>query len=276
MSRVRNPTLDQCFECREHALSLAFVFSAEGSLERGHYSDKLLSVCGRCGGGAIEIYSLDRFERPHDMYWWVTLDPAQTQALRQWLASCPAPLSGSCVCAVHAARLVSDGFAAGLRSDRGCEVAGRAVFEREQLALVQGARVPLRPQPPRVERRLDQRVPPQQTRFYIAGLRPLKRVVTGSGELVVLKMSWETCAFEDGLEYLHRIMYGDEVDEVTEDEFIQHVEALRGERLQRDGALGALYSVIEATESAECELVAELRRRTYALFQELHPDPYYD
>jgi hypothetical protein len=120
--------------------------------------------------------------------------------------------------------------------------------------------------------------------YYIVGLRPVKFLPTPDGGLAVVKMNWETGIFEYGMEYLARATSSDsDVDHVSEDEFIQHVESLRARRLRGDGPIFALYQTLNAVEDAakaqgrrlddeEAALVAELRRRTYAMFQAAHPD----
>ena len=73
----------------------------------------------------------------------------------------------------------------------------------------------------------------EQPTYYVVGLRPVRFVPTPQGGLAVLKMNWETGAFEYGNEYLDKVTYGkDDVEAVSEDEFIQHVESLRARRLK--------------------------------------------
>lgn len=125
-------------------------------------------------------------------------------------------------------------------------------------------------------------------RYYIVGLRPVKFVDTPSGGMTVLKMNWDTGVFEYGMEYLARAMSSDsDVDRVSEDEFIQHVESLRGRRLEGEGPIFALYQTINGIEDVakaqeraltdtEDALIAELRRQTHAMFQAAYPDPVSD
>ena len=121
-------------------------------------------------------------------------------------------------------------------------------------------------------------------RYYTVGLRPVKFVRAANGGLAVLKMNWETGVFEYGMDYLARAMSSDsDVDRVDEDDFIQHVESLRARRIYGEGPLSALYQAINSIEDVakaqdrqltaeEYDLRAELRRQTYAKFQEAHPD----
>jgi hypothetical protein len=97
-------------------------------------------------------------------------------------------------------------------------------------------------------------------------------------------MSWKTGVFELGMQFYYRTHSSDgDVDEVSEDEFIQHVESLRAQRLNPEGTLGALYPLIKAMEEKgkstltpeERTWLAETKRQTHALFQAEHPDPEY-
>jgi hypothetical protein len=120
--------------------------------------------------------------------------------------------------------------------------------------------------------------------YYIVGARPVCFAPTADGGAMLLKMSWETGEFEPGLEYLHEItrppVYSDTTS-VSEDEFIQATEAWRARNLKGDGTIFALYSVLNAFEDQaaseqralredERVLVEELRRQTYALFEQEH------
>jgi hypothetical protein len=121
--------------------------------------------------------------------------------------------------------------------------------------------------------------------YHVVGIRPVKIMQTPSGRITCLKMSWETGAFELGMEYLLRTRsIGGDVERLTEDEFIQHVESLRAERLRGEGAIFALYELIREMEKAasaerraftpeESRWLAEVKRQTYAMFQAEHPDP---
>lgn len=122
-------------------------------------------------------------------------------------------------------------------------------------------------------------------RYYLLGILPIKLVPTPEGGMTVLRMSWESLAFEYGNEHLDRLMLGTgDVERVTEDEFIQHVESLRARRYAKDDALGAVYQVINGFEDVamdqgrpmtdeEVAMVATLRRETYQRFRAAYPDP---
>ena len=121
--------------------------------------------------------------------------------------------------------------------------------------------------------------------YYIDGLLPVKFVPTADGGVAILKMSWDTGAFEHAPE-LQRYIYhatGD-VRAVSEEQFLQHVEAMRARRLSGDGPVYALYQVMNGIEDVAREegreltadeerLLAQLRRESAALFARDHPDP---
>ncbi len=117
-------------------------------------------------------------------------------------------------------------------------------------------------------------------RYYVVFARPVKVVEIENGGMTVLKLNWETGIFEYGMELLDEILIGrDEVEQVTEDEFIQHVEEIRGHRLREKGTVYALYDIINGLEEVAKEegreltlkeraMIAALRRETYTLFEE--------
>jgi hypothetical protein len=121
--------------------------------------------------------------------------------------------------------------------------------------------------------------------YFIIGDLPVKFVATPDGGLEVLKMSWTSGRFESGMEFYARAgSSSPDVEQVSEDEFIQQVEGLRGRRVRVEGSLAALYELINATEDIaeeegralspeEQALLAQLRRQTYELFQAEYPDP---
>ena len=290
--------LDRCFECKRQGLTTTFVFSSRGTKhgEASHsfvYDYKLLATCPSCSAAHVEIFSHDCFsyDEPWDMYWWAALAPDQAALLAGLLAPCPRKLDPACSCPLHAHKdLVPDGLAAGMTSTPGAAVAIRAELRREgdhsTLVRVPSVRVEMVPRPPRDDPPPSERKPPQQTTYFIAGLRPLKQVVTHSGGLVVLKLDWETGAFEYGLEYFSRIGRDHEIDEVDEETLIDRTEAHRSGIEGHPPELRALYERVAAIEGAargegralspgERSEIASLRRESYARFQELHPDPYY-
>lgn len=119
--------------------------------------------------------------------------------------------------------------------------------------------------------------------FYIVGLLPVKLLPTPEGGLAVLKMDWQTGAWTWGNDKLVKVMMGHgEVEEVSEAEFIQHVEELRARRYQGEGTVYDLYALMNAMEDAakgqgrhltpeEQAILTELRRETYRLFEATLP-----
>jgi hypothetical protein len=124
---------------------------------------------------------------------------------------------------------------------------------------------------------------PDQPGFFTAGLRPIRFVPLPGGGLQVLKMNWTTGAFEPGVEFLGRVMFGTgDVETLTEDRFIDYVEAWRARNLAGEGPVFALYSLVNAMEDEakqqkreltdeERAIIAELRRQTYQSFEREHP-----
>ncbi|MBD2767759.1 hypothetical protein IC235_07625 [Hymenobacter sp. BT664] len=116
--------------------------------------------------------------------------------------------------------------------------------------------------------------------YYIVVERPIKVVPTEDGGLNVLKYNFETGRFDYGMKYLSRVRFGkDDVEQVSEEEFVQHVEKLRGSSLKGEGTVYVLYELINAIEGVAKEkgasltmeekaLIVSLRRETYQLFEE--------
>lgn len=63
--------------------------------------------------------------------------------------------------------------------------------------------------------------------FYIFGDRPVKFVKTEDGGMDILAYEWESGTFIRDLDYLDRIWYGNDVEEVSEEEFNEYVEKLK-------------------------------------------------
>jgi hypothetical protein len=122
-------------------------------------------------------------------------------------------------------------------------------------------------------------------KYYIVGVVPVKFVLQPDGGFAVLKMNYDTGAFEFDASLLDRIQYArDGVETVSADEFVQYVEGIRARRLSGDGPVYALYQLVNGIEEVardegreltpdEEALIAELRRKSHALFQAAHPDP---
>jgi len=119
-------------------------------------------------------------------------------------------------------------------------------------------------------------------KYYILVELAVKLVPTEDGGMTVLKYNFETGRFDYGMEYLTEVLFGkDDVEKVSEDEFVQHVEKLRGRTLKGEGTVYDLYELINAIEDDAKEkgqeltmedkaLIAIMRRRTYKLFEETY------
>ena len=80
--------------------------------------------------------------------------------------------------------------------------------------------------------------------YYIVFTRPVKLVDTEDGGMNVLKFDWGTGGFVYGMNLLSEILFGHgEVDQVTEDEFIQYVEKLRARRIKPGEGTGYFEAV---------------------------------
>ena len=125
----------------------------------------------------------------------------------------------------------------------------------------------------------------REPEYYIDGLLPVKFVPTADGGVAILKMNWDTGAFEHAPELQRHIYHATgDVRAVSNDDFIQHVEAMRARRLSGEGPVYALYQLMNSIEDVAREegreltaeeerLLAELRRQSHALFAATHPDP---
>jgi hypothetical protein len=118
--------------------------------------------------------------------------------------------------------------------------------------------------------------------YHIVFTRPVKLLETEDGGMNVLKFDWKTGGFIYGMNLLSEIFFGHgDVEQVTEDEFIQYVEKLRARRIKPgEGTVYTLYELINAMEDKAKEegrkltdkekaIIADLRRETYQLFEEM-------
>ncbi len=115
--------------------------------------------------------------------------------------------------------------------------------------------------------------------YYIVERWPIKVLSAEDGGTEIYKFNRRTGDFEPGVEYLEDLLFNrNEVRKVSEDEFIQYVEEVRGEYLRGEGEVYTLYEFIrEMQEMARAEdrpftpeeraLVVGLRRKTHQLFE---------
>ena len=124
---------------------------------------------------------------------------------------------------------------------------------------------------------------PQNTadvpRYFVVGDRTVQWIPLENGGLMVLKLDWDTGGFMPGLDFLPKVMFGkDEVDKVSEDEFIQQTEWMRRKLFKGDNAVFALYMLLDTIEATakqearlltaeEQEIIALTQKKTYALFE---------
>jgi hypothetical protein len=117
--------------------------------------------------------------------------------------------------------------------------------------------------------------------YYVYEGNPSVLMETPDGGLDCQVLDASTGEFERNVSYVGKIMFGTQADirEVTREEFIQWVEKRRGERLQGEGPVFALYDMINALEdqakadglhrpgTEERALIATLRKRTFEMFE---------
>lgn len=124
---------------------------------------------------------------------------------------------------------------------------------------------------------------PQNTaderQYFVVGNRTVQLLPLENGGMEILKLDWDTGKFMPGADYLPKVMFGkDEVEKVSEDEFIQQTEQMRRELFKGDNAVFTLYKLldtIEATAKQEGRLltaeeqgvIALTQRKTYAMFE---------
>ncbi|MFY1831985.1 hypothetical protein ACN47A_39090 [Myxococcus fulvus] len=116
------------------------------------------------------------------------------------------------------------------------------------------------------------------TRYYIVGNRTVKWVPLEDGGLQVLKLDWITGLFIPGVDDLHKCMFADDSERVSEDEFIQQTEAMRREFFTGDNEVFALYGLLDALDTTakaegrplteqERAIVILTQRKTHAMFE---------
>ncbi len=118
--------------------------------------------------------------------------------------------------------------------------------------------------------------------YHIVCTRPVKIQRAADGGVEMMKFDWETGGYVpgDNLWADVFISHGGDTERVTEDEFIQYVEQLRGRRLKGEGTVYTLYEIINAIEDGaraegrrltdgERETVTGLRRKTHGMFEKM-------
>lgn len=118
-------------------------------------------------------------------------------------------------------------------------------------------------------------------RFFSYYESPVKLVETADGGIVAWRLSWETGGWEPADNLIDKVLFlgGDEIAELTRDEFVQRTEHDRGRYLRGDGPVFALYETVRALDETlgrerryptprEQALIRGIRRKTFVMFEE--------
>ncbi|MEV4198643.1 hypothetical protein [Micromonospora globbae] len=110
---------------------------------------------------------------------------------------------------------------------------------------------------------------------------PVKLVSAEDGGVAAWRLSKDTGGWVPADDLIDVLLFvgGDEIEELTRDEFVQRTEHDRGYYLRGDGPVFALYETVKAISDAqarerryptptEAALVAGIRRRTFVMFEE--------
>ncbi|GAB3381522.1 hypothetical protein GCM10027452_34980 [Micromonospora halotolerans] len=110
---------------------------------------------------------------------------------------------------------------------------------------------------------------------------PLKLVETPEGGVAAWRLSKDTGGWNRANNLIDRVLFvgGDEVNQISRDEFVQLTEHDRGYYLRGEGAVFALYETVRAIEETlgrerryptveEQALIRGIRRRTFVMFEE--------
>ncbi|MEW2329574.1 hypothetical protein AB0880_17365 [Micromonospora chersina] len=110
---------------------------------------------------------------------------------------------------------------------------------------------------------------------------PLKLVETDDGGVAGWRLSKDTGGWKAANNLIDKVLFvgGDEVEEISREEFVQLTEHDRGRYLRREGPIFALYETVRAIEETlgrerryptpeEQALIRGIRRRTFVMFEE--------
>ncbi|WP_439427890.1 hypothetical protein [Micromonospora sp. LA-10] len=110
---------------------------------------------------------------------------------------------------------------------------------------------------------------------------PVKLVATADGGMAGWRLSKDTGGWREANNLIDKVLFigGDEINEISRDEFIQLTEHERGRYLRGDGPIFALYETVRAIEDTlreerryptpqEQALIRGVRRRTFVMFEE--------
>ncbi|MFC4148217.1 hypothetical protein ACFO0M_18345 [Micromonospora mangrovi] len=118
-------------------------------------------------------------------------------------------------------------------------------------------------------------------RFFSYYEAPVKLVETADGGVAAWRLSWDTGGWESADNLIDKVLFlgGDEIAEMTGDEFVQRTEHDRGRYLRGDGPIFALYETVRALDETlgrerryptprEQALISGIRRKTFVMFEE--------
>ena len=118
-------------------------------------------------------------------------------------------------------------------------------------------------------------------RFFSYFESPVKLVETPDGGVAGWRLSWKTGGWQSANDLIDKVLFvgGDEIEEITRDQFVQRTEHDRGRYLRGDGPVFALYETVSAIEETlgrerryptpqEQALISGIRRRTFVMFEE--------
>ncbi|MGV9764393.1 hypothetical protein [Micromonospora tulbaghiae] len=110
---------------------------------------------------------------------------------------------------------------------------------------------------------------------------PLKLVATADGGMAGWRLSKDTGGWREANNLVDKVLFvgGDEINQISPDEFVQLTEHERGRYLSGDGPIFALYETVQAIEDTlrverryptpeEQALIRGVRRRTFVMFEE--------
>ncbi|MFG1887427.1 hypothetical protein ACGFIR_06095 [Micromonospora sp. NPDC049051] len=117
--------------------------------------------------------------------------------------------------------------------------------------------------------------------FFSYYENPVKLVADEAGRVIGWRLSRTSGGWERADDLVRKILLvgGDEIEELSRDEFIEYTEHDRGRYLRGTGSIFALYETVGAIlEQADLErrpltphesaLVAGIRKRTFVMFEE--------
>ncbi|MFE9653039.1 hypothetical protein [Micromonospora sp. NPDC006431] len=118
-------------------------------------------------------------------------------------------------------------------------------------------------------------------RFFTYYDSPVKLVETSDGGVAGWRLSPDTGGWRPANNLIDKVLFvgGDEIHEVSRDEFVWHTEQDRGHYLRGEGPVYALYETVRAIEETlrqerryptphEQALIKGIRRRTFVMFEE--------